>query len=136
VPILRRGRPGERPDLVASTEPARISTNAAAIAVVSGSPSTPTPSATATAGFTYVITVALADPTSAMSRKNSTNASAVQSNPSAASEPSTAAEGSRPGQVSAAAGAYTTVAAARHTAVMPRPGRSPSFLPAISGPVA
>ena len=98
-----------------------MSANAATIAGVSGSPSTLTPRATATAGFTYVITVALAGPTSAISRKNTTNATAVQSTPSAASEPSTAA------------GAYTTVAAARQTAVIPRPGRSPSFRFAISG---
>ena len=80
--------------------------------------------------------VALAGPTSAMSWKNRTNARAVQSTPSPASEASTAAEGVRDGQVSAAGTAYTSAVAARQTAVMPRPGRSPSLLLAISGPVA
>ena len=83
-----------------------------------------------------MITVALAGPASAMSWKNRTNARAVQSTPRPASEPSTAAEGTRDGQVSAAGTAYTSAAAARQTAVMPKPGRSPSFLLAISGPVA
>jgi len=52
-----------------------------------------------------VITVARAGPTSAMSRKNTRKAAAVQTAPSAASEASTWADGTAAGQVSAAAGA-------------------------------
>ncbi len=75
------------------------------ISGVSGSPSTPTPRATATAGFTYVMTVARAGPTSAISWKNSTKARAVQTSANPARLASTAAEGTDRGQVSAAAGA-------------------------------
>jgi hypothetical protein len=49
---------------------------------VSGSSSTSAPSTIATAGFTYVITVARAGPTSAMSAKNTMNAAAVHNTPS------------------------------------------------------
>src|SRR5262249_20156010 len=90
---------------VASTEPARISTNAATISGVSGSPHTAPPRASASAGVTYADTTAAGGPTSATRLKHSRSARAVQMTPRAASEPSTCADGTVAGQVRAAAGA-------------------------------
>src|SRR3954451_5507268 len=62
---------------VASTEPPRMRANPTPVVTVKRSSRNVTPSATATAGLTYVITVARAGPTSAMSWKKSRNATAV-----------------------------------------------------------
>src|SRR6266516_4121580 len=94
-----------KPDLVASTLPPRISANATAIAGVNRSPRIVTPRATATAGFAYVMTVALAGPTSAISAKKTRKATAVQTTARPTRALSTLAEGIASGQVSAAAGA-------------------------------
>src|SRR6266536_840169 len=94
-----------KPDLVASTLPPRISANATAITGVNRSPRIVTPRATATAGFTYVMTVALAGPTSAISAKKTRKATAVQTTARPTRALSTLAEGIASGQVSAAAGA-------------------------------
>ena len=57
-----------------------------AIPTVNGSSRIATPRSAATAGFTYVITVARTGPTSAISAKNSTNASAVQTTASVSTD--------------------------------------------------
>ena len=67
---------------VARIEPRTMSTKPIAMPSVNGSPSHATPNPIATAGFTYVITVARGAPASAMSAKNTTNPSAVQTTPS------------------------------------------------------
>jgi hypothetical protein len=83
-----------------------------------------------------VITVARTGPTSLISRKYSTNATAVQTTARPASAPSTCADGMACGQVSAASGAYTTAAKPRQAAVTPRPSTPASFLAAMTGPAA
>nr|WP_248845332.1 hypothetical protein [Streptomyces griseorubiginosus] len=121
---------------VASTEPARISAKATPTPTVSGSERNSTPATTATAGLTYVITVALVGPTSLISSRNATNATAVQITPRPASATRTEVEGREEGHVSAAPGAYTSAASARHGAVSWRDGMSFSQRAAISGAVA
>ncbi len=81
-----------------------MSTNPTAVAAVNASSRISTPSSTATAGFTYVITVDRAGPTSAMSWKKTRNATAVQitARPSTASV--TRADGQAPGASTMPAG--------------------------------
>nr|WP_237281995.1 hypothetical protein [Streptomyces lincolnensis] len=94
------------------------------------------PAATATAGLTYVKTVARVGPTSLISSRNATKASAVHTTPRPASAASTWPDGIEDGQVSAAAGAYTSAANARQGTVRWRDGTSFSHLAAIKGAVA
>ncbi|MDX2907671.1 hypothetical protein PV517_03035 [Streptomyces griseiscabiei] len=63
------------------------------------------PAATATAGLTYVKTVARVGPTSRISSRKATKASAVQITPRATREIRADEEGSADGRVRAAAGA-------------------------------
>ncbi|MGK3941975.1 hypothetical protein ABK046_26495 [Streptomyces caeruleatus] len=121
---------------VARTEPVRISAKATPTPTVRGSERNSTPATTATAGLTYVITVALVGPISLISSRKATNATAVQSTPRPARATSTEAEGMAEGRVSAAPGAYTRAASARHGAVSWRDGTSFSQRAAISGAVA
>ncbi|MCX5420414.1 hypothetical protein OHA48_12480 [Streptomyces sp. NBC_00114] len=90
---------------VARTEPARIRVKAAAMPAVSSSPRNRAPAATATAGLTYVKTVARVGPTSLISSRNATKASAVQIAPRPTSATSTGADGISEGHVAPAAGA-------------------------------
>nr|WP_240529657.1 hypothetical protein [Streptomyces mangrovisoli] len=90
---------------MASTEPARISTNAARTPAVSRSPRNRAPAATAIAGLTYVITVERVGPTSLISSRKATNARAVQMTPRPARDARTDVDGICAGQVAAAAGA-------------------------------
>ncbi|WP_239158049.1 hypothetical protein [Streptomyces sp. SID13726] len=103
---------------------------------MSDSPRNRTPATTATAGLTYVITVALVGPTSLISSRKATNATAVQITPRPASDARTEAEGTEEGQVTAAAGAYTSAARARQGAVSWRDGTSFRWRAAIRGAVA
>nr|WP_143670021.1 hypothetical protein [Streptomyces sp. Ag109_G2-15] len=63
------------------------------------------PAATATAGLTYVMTVERVGPTSLISSRKATKASAVQMTPRPAREARTWPDGTVDGQVAAAAGA-------------------------------
>nr|WP_228473050.1 hypothetical protein [Streptomyces cyaneochromogenes] len=81
-------------------------------------------------------TVARVGPTSLISSRNATKATAVQITPRAARAVNASAEGIEDGQVSAAAGAYTSAARVRQAAVRWRDGTSRSHLAAISGAVA
>nr|WP_234330020.1 hypothetical protein [Streptomyces viridochromogenes] len=81
-------------------------------------------------------TVARVGPTSLISSRNATKATAVQITPRAARAARTSAEGTAAGQVSAAAGAYTRAASDRHAAVRCADGTSLSHRAAISGAVA
>nr|WP_219933864.1 hypothetical protein [Streptomyces sp. Act143] len=110
--------------------------NAAPMPSVSSSPRNSAPAATATAGLTYVNTVARVGPTSLISSRNATKASAVQIAPRATSAVSTDADGIDDGHVAPAAGAYTTAASARQGAVSWRVGTSFSQRAAIRGAVA
>ncbi|MCT9079278.1 hypothetical protein N4G65_22365 [Streptomyces fulvoviolaceus] len=121
---------------MASTEPARIRAKAIPIPRVSGSSRNTAPAATATAGLTYVNTVARVGPTSLISSRKAMKASAVQITPRPAREANTSAEGTVEGQVTAAAGAYTTAASAKHGAVSWSDGTSFRWRAAISGAVA
>nr|WP_234439122.1 hypothetical protein [Streptomyces sp. NRRL B-3229] len=121
---------------VARTEPARISAKATPTPTVRGSERNSTPATTATAGLTYVITVALVGPISLISSRNATNATAVQITPRPARAARTDEDGMDEGQVSAAPGAYTSAASARHGAVSWREGMSFNQRAAISGAVA
>nr|WP_244187932.1 hypothetical protein [Streptomyces regalis] len=101
-----------------------------------GSSRNSAPAATATAGLTYVKTVARVGPTSLISSRKATKAAAVQITPRAARAARTSAEGTEAGQVSAAAGTYTSAASVRQAAVSWRDGTSLSRRAAISGAVA
>ncbi|WUW61720.1 hypothetical protein OG255_12520 [Streptomyces sp. NBC_01455] len=90
---------------VARTEPARMRAKAARVPEVRRSSRKRAPAATAIAGLTYVITVARVGPTSLMSSRKATKATAVQMTPSPARAVRTWAEGGDEGQVAAAAGA-------------------------------
>nr|WP_063744449.1 hypothetical protein [Streptomyces sp. NRRL F-525] len=90
---------------VASTDPARISVKATAMPTVRSSPRNSAPAATATAGLTYVITVERVGPTSLISSRKATNATAVQITPRPARDARTWGDGTEEGQVTAAAGA-------------------------------
>src|SRR5439155_1348954 len=92
---------------VARIEPRTMRTKPLAMPTVSGSLSSATPSASATAGLTYVMTVARAEPASAMSAKKSTKASAVQTIPSTATANTTAGEGRVGGSCAIPTGPYT-----------------------------
>ncbi|WSU49555.1 hypothetical protein OG254_14790 [Streptomyces sp. NBC_01092] len=72
---------------------------------VRGSSRKTAPAATATAGLTYVKTVARVGPTSLISSRKATKATAVQIAPRAARAVSASADGIAAGRVSAAAGA-------------------------------
>ncbi|WP_280907952.1 MULTISPECIES: hypothetical protein [unclassified Streptomyces] len=121
---------------MARTEPVRISAKATPTPRVRGSERNRTPATTATAGLTYVITVALVGPTSLISSRKATNATAVQITPRPARAARTEEEGIAEGQVNAAPGAYTRAARARQGAVSCRDGMSFSQRAAISGAVA
>ncbi|MDX2827555.1 hypothetical protein PV416_42490 [Streptomyces ipomoeae] len=82
-----------------------------------GSPRKRAPAATATAGLTYVKTVARVGPTSRISSRKATKASAVQITPRPAREARTGPEGIVLGQVRAAAGAYTIAVRSRTGAI-------------------
>ncbi|WSW94842.1 hypothetical protein OG714_35860 [Streptomyces sp. NBC_00989] len=69
------------------------------------SPRNSAPAATATAGLTYVITVERVGPTSLISSRKATNATAVQITPRPARDARTCGDGTEEGQVTAAAGA-------------------------------
>ncbi|MES5821505.1 hypothetical protein ABKA17_26665 [Streptomyces sp. RG80] len=103
---------------------------------VSSSPRNSAPAATATAGLTYVITVDLVGPTSLISSRNATNATAVQITPRPASASTTDVEGIADGQVIAAGVAYTSAARPRQDAVSCKDGTFRRCLAAISGAVA
>ena len=75
-----------------------MSTNPAVMETVRLSPSTSTPRAMATAGLTYVMTVALAGPTSAMRAKKTRKASAVQMRARPSTESQASADGGRLGR--------------------------------------
>ncbi|WSV32392.1 hypothetical protein OG331_34500 [Streptomyces sp. NBC_01017] len=96
---------GLRGAVVARTEPARIRAKATAIPAVRDSSRNKAPAATATAGLTYVKTVARVGPTSLISSRKATKATAVQITPRAARAARPSADGIAAGQVSAAAGA-------------------------------
>ncbi|WTE45523.1 hypothetical protein OH768_36795 [Streptomyces sp. NBC_01622] len=98
--------------------------NATPMPTVRSSPRNSAPAATATAGLTYVITVERVGPTSLISSRKATNATAVQITPRPARDARTWGEGTDDGHVSAAAGAYTSAASARHGAVSWRVGTS------------
>jgi hypothetical protein len=83
-----------------------------------------------------VVTVARTGPTSAMSAKNSRNASAVQTTPRVATAAITCPDGHACGSWVTAAGAYTSAASSREAAITPRAGRSLNRLLMISGPIA
>nr|WP_286257141.1 hypothetical protein [Streptomyces graminofaciens] len=72
---------------------------------VSGSSRNSAPAATATAGLTYVITVERVGPTSLISSRKATNATAVQMTPRPARESRTDVEGISVGRVAAAGAA-------------------------------
>ncbi|MBD9703184.1 hypothetical protein IHE56_14010 [Streptomyces sp. ID01-12c] len=97
--------PGGAFDAVAKNEPARIKAKEAAIAGVRCSSRNRAPAATATAGLTYVKTVARVGPTSRISSRNATKASAVQITPRAARDTRAEVDGRVEGRVRAAAGA-------------------------------
>ncbi|WP_240797692.1 hypothetical protein [Streptomyces sp. F001] len=78
---------------------------ATAIPAVSSSSRNKAPAATATAGLTYVITVARVGPTSLISSRKATKATAVQMTPRAARAVRVSADGVAEGQVAAATGA-------------------------------
>nr|WP_063747887.1 hypothetical protein [Streptomyces sp. HGB0020] len=103
---------------------------------VRSSPRNSAPAATATAGFTYVKTVARVGPTSLISSRKATKASAVQIAPRPISATRTDADGTSLGQLIPAAGAYTSAASARHGAVSCSVGTSFSQRAAMSGAVA
>nr|WP_280876293.1 hypothetical protein [Streptomyces pseudovenezuelae] len=90
---------------MARIEPARIRVKAVAIPRVKASFRKRAPAATATAGFTYVNTVERVGPTSLISSRNTTKATAVQITPRPARDARTEAEGTDEGHVIAAAGA-------------------------------
>nr|WP_234491432.1 hypothetical protein [Streptomyces sp. MBT33] len=121
---------------MARTEPARISANAAPMPQVRSSPRNSAPAATATAGLTYVKTVARVGPTSLISSRKATKASAVQITPRPARAASTEAEGISDGRVAAAGPAYTSAASARQGVMSCSVGTSFSQRAAISGAVA
>ncbi|XLE00284.1 hypothetical protein QBL21_25340 [Streptomyces sp. 184] len=80
-------------------------TKAAAMVPVRDSSRKATPAATATAGLMYVKTTARVGPTSRISSRKTTNASAVHSTPRPTSEASTLPDGVVSGQVAMPAGA-------------------------------
>ncbi|MDN3020599.1 hypothetical protein PH203_01650 [Streptomyces sp. S.PB5] len=81
-------------------------------------------------------TVARVGPTSLISSRKATKASAVQITPRPTSATSTDVDGVSDGQVTAAGSAYTRAASARHGAVSWRVGTSLSQRAAIRGAVA
>nr|WP_307031638.1 hypothetical protein [Streptomyces canus] len=83
-----------------------------------------------------MITVDLVGPTSLISSRKATKATAVQITPRPTSASTTEAEGMAAGQVIAAGVAYTSAARPRHDAVSCNDGTSLSHLAAISGAVA
>src|SRR5439155_1137024 len=108
---------------VARIEPRTTRTEPIAMPTVRGSLSSATPSASATAGLTYVMTVARAEPATAMSAKKSTKASAVQTIPSTATANTTAGEGRVGGSCAIPTGPYTSAVIARDAATTPGDGR-------------
>ncbi|MCI3930348.1 hypothetical protein MQV74_13710 [Streptomyces sp. AN091965] len=95
-----------------------------------------TPAIAATAGLTYVKTTARVGPASWMSSRKTTKARAVQMTPRPARAASVLVSGTSPGQVAAAAGAYTTAASARHGAISWSVGTCRRWRATISGAVA
>src|SRR5258708_35188493 len=89
---------------VARIEPAITSTNPTAMPTVKFSRSTVTPSNAATAGLMYVMTVARTGPIAAIRAKNRTNASAVQTIASTATDSIAPTGGTDCGHFSAAHG--------------------------------
>ncbi|MCW8382730.1 hypothetical protein NA749_038515 [Streptomyces justiciae] len=83
-----------------------------------------------------MITVDRVGPTSLISSRKATNATAVQITPRPASASRTEVEGMDDGHVTPAAGAYTTAARARHDAVSWSDGTSFKCRAAINGAVA
>nr|WP_230396489.1 hypothetical protein [Streptomyces blattellae] len=81
-------------------------------------------------------TIALVGPTSLISSRKVTKATAVQITPRPAKAASTEGDGTDEGHVIAAAGAYTSAASARHGAVSCSVGTCLSQRAAISGAVA
>src|SRR5205823_4583912 len=99
-------------------------------------PSRVTPRRPATAGLMYVITVARAGPTSAISAKKTRNASAVQTTARPATDSTTCADGVDDGQRVAANGAYTSAVSASDAATTPSAGSPPRLRDRITGPIA
>ncbi|WTV78690.1 hypothetical protein OG885_31650 [Streptomyces sp. NBC_00028] len=83
-----------------------------------------------------MITVERVGPTSLISSRNATKATAVQITPSPASANTTGVEGIAAGQVIAAGVAYTSAARPRHDAVSCKEGTSRKCRAAINGAVA
>ncbi|MDT0398719.1 hypothetical protein RM528_12670 [Streptomyces sp. DSM 41635] len=83
----------------------RIRAKAARTGAVRGSSRKRAPAATAIAGLTYVMTEARIGPASLISSRNATNATAVQTTPSAARAARASVEGRTAGRVTIAAGA-------------------------------
>ncbi|MCX5364056.1 hypothetical protein OG864_35830 [Streptomyces sp. NBC_00124] len=110
--------------------------NAAPTPRVSSSPRNSAPAATATAGLTYVITVERVGPTSLISSRKATKATAVQITPRPARANRTVGEGTVEGQVIEAGVAYTSAASPRQDAVSCKDGTSRRCRAAIRGAVA
>ena len=98
------------------------------------SSSTTAPKTTATAGFTNVISVARVGPISAMSAKNTTNASPVHTAARASTADQALAGGTCAGRPTQASGATTIATAASDTATTPMLGTSARRRTTMNGP--
>jgi hypothetical protein len=103
---------------------------------VNGSFRIATPSTAATAGLTYVKTVARTGPTSAISAKKITKASAVQTMLRPSTDAITRPAGTSVGKLVAAIGTYASAVIPSEAAITPNGGRSARKPARIAGPTA